>query len=144
MPVYTEILSDDEIIGIVTDAYKRLLILGCGACTNESIAYRKCYPIFLKKDDEDIYPYATVMELKRVKHLLESKGHEVSIKYFNDIDGFFCMTNVNDDDYCLELDDSVDAILCLCCPCGIAALKRIISTIPLFGISKLKGTLAYV
>ena len=44
----------------------------------------------------------------------------------------------------IELDDSVDAILCLCCPCGIAALKRIISTIPLFGISKLKGTLAYV
>ena len=49
MPVYTELLSDDEIISIVPKNYHNLLIIGCGACTNESIAYKYGYPIFKRK-----------------------------------------------------------------------------------------------
>lgn len=144
MPVYTELLSDDQIISIVPDNYHNLLIIGCGACTNESIAFKCGYPIFKLEEEEEIYPYATVMELKRIQNLLEKNGYNVSIKYYNDIDGFFCMKNINNDNYTLEWKNVPDAILCMCCPGGISALKKTVGSIPLLGITKLMGTLSYV
>lgn len=143
MPVYTEILSDDEIMRVVSEKYKRVLIIGCGACTNESLAYKCGYPIFKIKDDEKVYPYATFTELKRIQILLEERGYDVSIKYYEDIDGFFCMKDINRDDYVLEWTQMPDVILCLCCPCGIAGLRKVIDGIPLVGISRLKGVLSY-
>ena len=84
------------------------------------------------------------MELKRIQRLFEKAGYNVSIKYFNDIDGFFCMKDINKDNYHLDWKEVPDAILCMCCPSGVSALRRAFTSIPSLGITKLRGTLSYV
>lgn len=43
MPVYSEVLDDNTIINLVRD-YKNILLLGCGACMNESLAFKNDTP----------------------------------------------------------------------------------------------------
>lgn len=144
MPVYTEILSNEEIVNLIPEDCKRVFIIGCGACTNESIAFKKKVPIFNILAGETKYPFGTSMELKRIKKDLEDKGYIVNTQYFNDIDGFLCMDDINRELYHLDIEVEPDLIMCLCCPSGLTALKKKISRIPVVCISKVKGTIAYV
>jgi hypothetical protein len=54
------------------------------------------------------------------------------------------MKDVNKDNYVLDWREVPDAILCICCPSGLSALRKKYTSIPLLEISKLRGTLSYV
>lgn len=144
MPVYTEILSNEDILNLIPADCKRVFIIGCGACTNESIAFKNNVPIYNVPIGETMYPFATCMELKRIKRVLEDKNYIVKTQYFNDIDGFLCMDDINRELYHLDIEVEPDLIMCLCCPSGLTALKKKIPKIPVVCISKVKGTIAYV
>lgn len=66
MPIYTEIMSDSQILHLIPAQCHKIFLIGCGACTNESLAYKNDIPIY--KDCIGVpYPYATSKELKRIK-----------------------------------------------------------------------------
>lgn len=56
MPVYSEVLDDNTIINLVRD-YKNILLLGCGACMNESLALKNDTPIYINENNSSI-PYS--------------------------------------------------------------------------------------
>lgn len=142
MPIYTEVMSDEQILEMLPAQCCNIFIVGCGACTNESLAYKNDVPIF--KDCTDVlYPYATRMELRRITKMLQKKGFSVEYKYFDDIGRFLCMNNSEQNNYSLEWKKSPDVICCMCCNSGYSAIKKAISSIPIRIISQIKGVISY-
>lgn len=119
MPLYSEVISDESILQILKDKYQTVLLIGCGACMNESLAYR--YDLPITKNSTSV-PFATVNELIRLADLLNKNGYYAKIKFYNDLNGFFCMENISVDNYPVENLDSFDIILILSCSAGYMAL----------------------
>lgn len=86
MPIYSEVIDDKSILQILQDKYNKVLLIGCGACMNESLAYKYDMPI--TKDSSSV-PFATACELARLAKLLSENGFIAETKFYNDIDGFF-------------------------------------------------------
>ena len=142
MPIYTEIMSDSQILHLIPTQCHNIFLIGCGACTNESLAYRNDLPIY-KECIGAPYPYATSIELSRIKKLLQKNGFFVECKYFDDISGFLCMNHLGQNDYSLEWNELPDIILCMCCSSGYAAIKKAIPTILVETVSQIKGVISY-
>ena len=144
MPVYSNILCDEAIIKILQEKYKKVAIIGCGACTNESLAYKNSLPIFDTNKNGYIYPYATAAELLRLESFLKSRGYQVEIKYFNDIDGFVCMRKISGENpYPIIWHSEPDIILALCCGGGRDVISEIFPHSPVIKITQQVGTLFY-
>jgi len=140
MPIYSEILNDESILQILRDGYHQILIVGCGACMNESLAYKHNLPLYI---DNSNMPYATIHELHRIKELLTKNGYQVEIKYYNNIDGFFCMTDIAADEYPLDWEQHPDIILMLSCNSGCEGLRDRLPDTKIVKITKLVGGVPY-
>lgn len=138
MPIYSETISDENILRILRNKYHRILLIGCGACMNESLAYKYDKPIC--KDFSDV-PYATVSELDRIAKMLEASGYEVETKHYNDIDGFFCMTDIAIDMYPIDKFHSPDVIMILSCDAGCLALR---DRLPEAKVIKIANQIGYI
>lgn len=144
MPVYSDILSNESIIRALQGKYKIIAIIGCGACTNESLAYKNFLPIFDTNKNGYIYPYATAAELLRLESFLKSEGYIVETKYFNDINGFVCMREINGENpYPIIWHSEPDIILALCCGCGRDVISEMFPHIPVVKIAQQVGALFY-
>ena len=78
MGVYSVLLPDSKILGRVA-GFKSVVILGCTACANSSIAFDRDVPLARLVVDETTgqttrEPVAVMEEAKRLKALLEKKG----------------------------------------------------------------------
>lgn len=119
MPLYSEVINDEKIFQILQGKYQTVLLIGCGACMNESLAYKYDLPITINSTS---VPFATVNELIRLADLLNKNGYYAKIKFYNNLNGFFCMENISIDNYPVGNLDSFDIILILSCSAGYMAL----------------------
>lgn len=140
MPIYSETLSNEQILRILGNKYQRVLVIGCGACMNESLAFKHNMAIY--KNNLEI-PYATIAELQRIEKMLTDNGYQVEIKYYEDIDGFYCMTNISIDEYPLDWVISPDIILLLSCNSGCEGLRDRLPNTKIIRITELIGGVPY-
>jgi len=140
MPIYSETIDDDSILRILGKKYERVLIIGCGACMNESLAVRYSMPIYKESPNT---PYATVHELQRIRELLATQGYQVETKYYNNINGFYCMTNIETDQFPLDWIMQPEIILVLSCTSGCEGLRDRLPTQKIVRITRLIGGLPY-
>lgn len=78
MAVYSIVLPDSTILKRV-NGFKSVLIVGCGACLNDSLAFSTERPLAKVVTDRntgktDILPMLINEELQRIKTLLENNG----------------------------------------------------------------------
>lgn len=140
MPIYSEVIDDKSILQILQDKYNKVLLIGCGACMNESLAYKYDMPI--TKDSPSV-PFATACELTRLAKLLSENGFIAETKFYDDIDGFFCMGDVSIDKYPVDNVASFDIILILSCGAGYLALCDKVPDSKIVKITKSLGSISY-
>lgn len=147
MAVYSVTLPNEIIIKRIKGIFTKILIVGCGGCTNESLAYTNNWAICDHSQDQ--IGLATARELERIEALLFEKGFEV--RYTSVPLGMvnaFCIRYDGDQfDYNTHVSFFPDLILALCCAAGtfglmddlrVAGLK-----IPVYQITRQVGLLSY-
>ena len=139
MPKYSELLSDEEIIGMISPDSKRILLLACSGCINESLAFKHSLPI-ISYGDTERYP-AIESECVRLTKLLIAKGFSVDTLYLPP--GTKCIRNLDEEQFSLPSKINPDIILVLACPDGLWGLSKLIKDIPMIRISKWMGTIFY-
>lgn len=131
MGVYTKLIPDSQIKNCCI-GYDAVVILGCGACTNESLAYQKKDGLISEiridsKGQTFEFPLAVNNEMERISSMLENIGHTVRAMHVN-VYGGIAVCNPKVDSINLIKDEIPlgDVILAICCPAGQLGIKRII------------------
>lgn len=127
MGVYSVLVSDDRILKRIADA-KSVVIIGCAACANDSIAYDKDYPLSKiiideKTGKEKQIPVPINAEANRLRELLESRGINTGIETWFGV----CDVSYEREKQTSELVErcsNVDAVISLSCAGGTLALKK--------------------
>ena len=134
-------ISNESILELVSkDNCRNILIIGCGGCMNESLAYDGDLYLY-KKGIEG--PYATINELNRIKQFLCNHHYSVEVKWFKAPNDILCTSNI---DACKnEMDWNVqpDIILMLSCFSGLLAWKARFPEHNIMCITEAKGGLSY-
>jgi hypothetical protein len=126
MVVFSVTLPDEKLIQ-AAKGLKKIVILGCSVCANNSIAYEKGFPLSKMPEDNNARhlmpsPVAIVEEANRLKVLLADSVEDISV----DISPGFCILGDSPGHGALghvKTYDNVDAIVALCCVGGVAGLK---------------------
>lgn len=146
MPIYSEIIDNEKILEYLDKKSHNILIIGCGGCMNESLAYKNNLPIVkLNANNNELIPIPIEAELHRIAEMLEKNGYEVQIYVNKEGSPIGCMTNVSSD-FSYKLYDRMkqsDTILVASCPAGAEGFKRISGNIPVFHITKQIGAICY-
>lgn len=146
MPLYSKIISDSEIVDLVRNKYKSVLLAACGGCMNESLAFDQHLPIIAYTNGNKRHP-AIQAECARIAHMLNDIGIETNTLVFPAGSNSRCIINLCAPQYPIFTDDSqeviYDAILMLSCPSGFIWISRQIHDIPVFNITRQKGMLSY-
>ena len=143
MPVYSETIAADYIFEKLPHKTNNILIVGCGACMNESLAYKYNTPIFIKNDLNRIIPISIINELERVKLLLAQQGYKSEYEVLPEDSNSRCMINLNQKQYKPNNKMCPDVVLALCCNAGVYGLKKLFKDIPIIKITIQRGVLAY-
>ena len=127
MGVYVVIRPDEDILKKVSK-FKSIVILGCTACANISIAYDRDLPVSRVLADKETgrarrLPVAIVEEANRLKAFLKSKGTEAKIETLASICRFSDETALDDLSLAKSCSDA-EAVLVLACPAGVLGAKR--------------------
>jgi hypothetical protein len=141
MAVYSEVISNESILKSIPENVKNILIVACGGCMNESLAYKNDCPIFMHVNDEAI-PYASFSEAHRIVEFLNIRGYSSNAKVIPCGTPVLCIYS---EDYKFVFHEDFfqpDAILALCCDAGLQGLKLIFS-VPVISITKRRGLLFY-
>lgn len=141
MPIYSEVFSDNEILKIVSGKYEKILLLGCGACMNESLSYLHDIPLTVKNDT---VPFAVTEELIRLNRMLCGLGFDSRYECLPEGSNSRCMINPTKPLYLPSLNPRPDVILSMSCPSGVFGLKYVLQDIPIIRITHQKGFLFYV
>ena len=143
MAVYSETISNDKLLSRIPESAKSILIIGCGGCLNESLAYRNDYPVFEITENGRI-PYATKMELERISAFLRSKGYKTETKLIaQSKELLLCIVS---EDYECEMkkrEIEPDVVLALCCNGGQLGLGLSFH-VPVISVTRMVGCLGYV
>ena len=143
MPIYSETIPENQIICLLSRKYSQVFIIGCGACMNESLAFKYNLPITKSIEESKILPYATSCELKKIELVLANHGFNVESKYFNDINGFLCMAGQDSNDYPICWKQEPDIILTLCCSAGFNAIRERFPNYKVVKIAKQTAFISY-
>jgi len=143
MPVYSEVFSDEEIINLIGDKYQNILVVGCGSCMNESLAYLHDSPIFVKGIDSENIPHSVLIEIQRITNLLNKKGYHADYLALPSHSNTLCQINCDEKIYPLSMDINTEIILAVCCPAGVSGLKVTVTGVKILKITKQEGFLAY-
>lgn len=143
MPIYSETLKDDTILDLLENKYQNILIVGCGACMNESLAFKYNYPLFIKDDYGNQISYAVFKELSRITNMLNSVGYTATYEILPESSNSRCMLNYGENLHIISANFTPDAILALCCPSGVYGIKSVVGNVPIIKITKQLGFLAY-
>jgi hypothetical protein len=141
MAIYSKTLSDEKILAFISEKSKTILIVACGGCVNESLAYDNDVPIIICDDQGDEIPYASHIETLRITEMPKSRGYNASIKLVNGALPVLCIFSL-DGTNILESKNAPDVILTLSCVSGAIGLRTLIKT-PIYTITRQEGYLAY-
>ena len=92
MAVYSKIYEDEKILELSSN-YKNILLLGCGGCANESLAFTNHTPIYVAAKEKNIefaieklevIPYSVKNECEKNKTIIGRKRASCLI-FFNTI-----------------------------------------------------------
>lgn len=125
MVVFSVTLPDDKLIQAV-EGLKKIVILGCSVCANNSIAYSKGFPLSKMSEDKTARhimpsPVAILEEAKRLKAVLSGTVGDITV----DISPGFCIISDGSAPGPLGRVKTydADAVIALCCAGGVAGLK---------------------
>jgi hypothetical protein len=121
---YSEIATDAYILREIGDS-KNVTIFECPFCANQSVAYAKDTPELGKISFFGFHfkPYPIEEEANRIKQLLESKGKNVNIKYFNLPSPPYCQMDQKARKAIAQAYGDSDAALALSCMAGFGGIK---------------------
>ncbi len=146
MAVYSVTHPNEIILKRVNGVFSKILVIGCGGCANESLAYTNNWAICDHSQDQ--IGLATARELERIEALLIDNGFEVRCTLVPLGGNALCIRYPGDPfDYNLHASFFPDVILALCCPAGtfglmddlrVAGLK-----VPVYQITRQVGHLSY-
>lgn len=153
MAVYSVIFQNEKILEL-SSGYKNVLLLGCGGCANESLAYLNHMPLYVASKGKDLgvaietadaIPYSVKNECERVKKLLETNGHFVVYFLIPLSQNTLCIRhggekfNFNPDSQFVP-----DVILTISCSAGAFGIYEDVGrSIPVYSIMQSCGQLAY-
>ncbi len=143
MPIYSETLSDKSIVDLLGSNYKNILIIGCGACMNESLAYKNNTPIFIKNDLGEMISYSVYLELLRLTDMLSRENYTTRFELFSENSNSRCMINYGKPLHKVSVEFNPDIVLVLSCPSGLFGIKKVSENVPIIKITKQCGFLAY-
>ena len=153
MAVYSTIFEDQKIIEL-SSKYKNVLLLGCGGCANESLAFVNNKPLYVVSEEEELdvaikksiaIPYSVKEECERIKHLLEANGHFVVSSLIPLSQNTLCIRH-DGDKYNINPKSQFvpDVILTISCSAGaFGVYEDIGKSIPVYSIMQSRGQLAY-
>ncbi len=154
MAVYSVLLNTQDIIKqVIKHNPKRTLIIACGGCANESLAYDRHEPIFSCESGQTIQdalksgmavPYATKMVTEQLEEIIKTNGYEVDICTVPIGESTLCIQDINSQIINKNITQGVELVLALCCPAGIMGIKRAICDIPVVPLMISKGQLFYI
>lgn len=146
MPIYSRVISNAKIQEIVHHKFKKVLLLACGGCMNESLAYDYHLPIAIHDQGQDIYP-AIQYECNRIISMFRYLGIVSDFRVLPSGSNSRCMINLNAPLYSPSVDlfekKQYDAVLVLSCPAGFIGISQQYIGIPIFIITDQKGMLRY-
>lgn len=124
MGSYSEIATDAYILREIGDS-KKVTIFECPYCANQSVAYVKDKNELGKVSFFGFHfqPYPIDEEANRIKQLLESKGKNVDIKYFNLPNPPYCQLDQKARKAIAKAFAGSDAALALSCMAGYGGIK---------------------
>jgi hypothetical protein len=145
MGVYTEVLPDKEIIS-KCEGFNTVVIVGCGSCTNESLAFLNetliTKTIQKENGQIDTIRYEVTCEIERIRKTLEVYRHKVEQILINDGKNSVCTIDDNNIELYKRQIPIADVYLTLCCPSGQMGLGEIIGNFhTILPIMKVVGTL---
>jgi len=142
MAVYSETISNEKLLSSIPNGARNILIIGCGGCMNESLAYKKDLPIFKIMKSSRI-PYATKTELERISELLKSNGYNTEKKLNEENEKFIlCIVHEEYENEMKKKEIEPDVVLALCCHGGNLGLKLSFKA-PVINITRQVGCLGY-
>jgi hypothetical protein len=124
MGVYSNMLSDEILLKAVED-FKRIIIVGCGGCANDSLAHDKNIPqrmIFLDQLGVKPAPDAVTEEANRLKGIFKSKIKDVGVA-FGAAMCSLCVDEKTDELEWVKACRDVEAVIVLSCSAGVIGVK---------------------
>jgi len=125
MGVYSIMRSDADIINAVKSA-RRLAIICCEGCANESLAYDKNIPLKMKSGQhvgQDVLaPNAVLEEALRLKAILQTEANEIIIASGVPLCSILSDGKGNDLEW-LKPCNGADTAIILSCAAGILGVK---------------------
>lgn len=127
MAVYSIILPDSTILKRVS-GFKSVLIIGCNACLNDSLAFHTDQPLAKIISDgntsvPDFQPMLIDNELIRIRKLLENSGLSTRIESMVPVCEISFLTEPFISKL-VKLSTEIEAILSVSCIAGTLALKK--------------------
>lgn len=153
MAVYSIIYDNDKILNLVSN-YKNVLLLGCGGCANESLAFSNHLPIYVAPkglsveetiENRQVLAYSVKNECERIKRLLEGDGHNVVLSIIPLSQNTLCIRHPGDKyNFIPDSHFIPDIILTISCSAGAYGIYEDINReIPVYSIMESVGQLAY-
>ncbi len=122
MTIYSKMLNEQEITDSLPNESKRILIVACGSCMNESLAFENELPISIYTEEGENVSIASVYTAQKLAAKLENLGYETKII----VDGI-CIIRDNNKTLLLESIKSFkpDTILSISCKAGLFGIKKL-------------------
>lgn len=154
MAVYSTTISDEQILERVRNSHATsILLVACGGCANESLAYTKKISIFISPKEESLeesmlyghsIPFATKTTAEQIAEMLRDEGYRINICIVPLGAELLCIQGKDDNLSKFSNTSAVDLVLALCCPAGVAGIKRQLKDIPVISLLRSQGQLFYV
>lgn len=153
MSVYSITYDNDKILDLVSN-YKNVLLIGCGGCANESLAFSNHLPIYVAPKDSSMedaienmqaIAYSVKDECERIKRLLEDYGYYVMLSIIPLSQNTLCIRHPGDKyNFIPDSHFIPDIILTISCSAGAYGIYEDINgKIPVYSIMESVGQLAY-
>ena len=142
MPIYSKTIQNDAILALIPQGTRKILILFCCGCINESLAFDNNFPLSLMGDNNTRIPYPSQTEAKRISHLLNENGFITKYTTLIGDMPVLCVFSSESITYISENEFQPDIILVLSCPAGAHGVHMRVC-IPVFSVTEQVGTLAF-
>lgn len=142
LPIYSRTISDSELLNTIPEGSERILIVACGGCMNESLAYDHHTPITQKLEDGNLVAYSVRAEAERVANILNCNGFTTKIVMPSHNMLVLCISGEENYIELFKLDYKPDCVLVLSCDAGVMAVRRYTDS-RVFNISRQCGFLSF-
>jgi hypothetical protein len=126
MGVYSVMIPDEKLLQAVA-GFKRIVILGCTICANNSLAYDKDVPLNKILVDKETgrtrpSPVAIVEEVDRLKAVLGNRVEDISVQVGPGLCTMSSDSKPDEPEWVKHCRDA-EAVVALCCAGGIGGVR---------------------